>query len=551
MKKIGIKLADGSFYPILDEGEVKTRKLDLTTAHDKQKTVQVELYRSETGSMEDAEYVDTLVVKHLKAHPIEETELHLSVGLDENNELTAKVIDDETGKESEIVCQLASKTMAEEMGDDFGDDLDSEVEKATVSDDILDEPFSFDSIDTDIETEPEASAETASDDFDFSDFTVEEDKKEPTNHEVEMEESEPEESVSFDSLDDIGNDFSEETEAEKEESSSSDDFELPDFENLENESELETETSAEGEPAFDDFGKDDFGTAESSEPENAETTFDDFGSTDFGTDDFSSASTEETEFTEASGLGGFFDDIKDEDFSTDEMDKDISEGDSSFGDDIDFGDMEPKEPSYHDKATPGSSMDFSELYDEETLNPESEEDIVKRKTRAPVIICIICAIICILATLLVLFVVPSKYNLLGKRSVKVHETTVITGPTAEELAAEKARAEAAEKKAEEERLAREKAEAEAKEAAARAEAERLAKEEAERKAKEAAAIVPVPPQPKKATSVTYKIKWGDTLWDISESYYKTPWKYKKIAKDNKIKNPDMIISGTTIQIKDE
>lgn len=548
MKKIGIKLADGSFYPILDEGEVKTRKLDLTTAHDKQKTVQVELYRSETGSMEDAEYVDTLVVKHLKAHPIEETELHLSVGLDENNELTAKVIDDETGKESEIVCQLASKTIAEEMNDDFGNDLDSEVEKATVSDDILDEPFSFDSIDTDIQTESaedtfddifeeskeESEPEAASDDMDFADFTVEEDKKDPTNHEVAADD-EPEETVSFDSLDDIGSDFAEDESAEKEENSSDDDFELPDFENLENESKLETETSAEGEPAFDDFGKDN-------------STADDFSAEDF-TSEIAEPETDES--SEASGLDGFFDDIKDEDFSTEDMDKEIDGGDSSFDDEIDFGDMEPKEPSYHDKATPGSSMDFSDLYDEETLNREDEEDVVKRKTRAPVIICIICAIICILATLLILFVVPSKYNLLGKRSVKVQETTVIAGPTAEELEAEKARAEAAEKKSEEERIAREKAEAEAKEAAERAEAERLAKEEAERKAKEAAAIVPVPPQPKKATSVTYKIKWGDTLWDISESYYKTPWKYKKIAKDNKIKNPDMIISGTTIQIKDE
>lgn len=49
-------------------------------------------------------------------------------------------------------------------------------------------------------------------------------------------------------------------------------------------------------------------------------------------------------------------------------------------------------------------------------------------------------------------------------------------------------------------------------------------------------------------AVRYKIKWGDTLWDLSETYYKNPWLYKKIARHNKIKNPNLIISGTYIEI---
>ena len=57
MKTIGIKLADGSFYPILNEGTPDKKTLDLTTAKDNQTTVMVDLYRSETGTMEDAEYV--------------------------------------------------------------------------------------------------------------------------------------------------------------------------------------------------------------------------------------------------------------------------------------------------------------------------------------------------------------------------------------------------------------------------------------------------------------------------------------------------------------
>ncbi|MGI5089361.1 LysM peptidoglycan-binding domain-containing protein [Treponema sp. OMZ 305] len=49
-------------------------------------------------------------------------------------------------------------------------------------------------------------------------------------------------------------------------------------------------------------------------------------------------------------------------------------------------------------------------------------------------------------------------------------------------------------------------------------------------------------------TIRYKLRWGDTLWDLSETYYRNPWLYTKIAKHNKLKNPDLIISGTYIEI---
>ena len=49
-------------------------------------------------------------------------------------------------------------------------------------------------------------------------------------------------------------------------------------------------------------------------------------------------------------------------------------------------------------------------------------------------------------------------------------------------------------------------------------------------------------------AVRYRIRWGDTLWDISGNFYKNPWNYKKIARYNKIKNPHKIIAGTYITI---
>ena len=69
----------------------------------------------------------------------------------------------------------------------------------------------------------------------------------------------------------------------------------------------------------------------------------------------------------------------------------------------------------------------------------------------------------------------------------------------------------------------------------------------------AEAVVPEKPaEPvKKAEDTVYKIKWGDTLWDIADAYYKNPWRYHRIAKYNHIKDPDYIISGTTIKLPAE
>ena len=52
----------------------------------------------------------------------------------------------------------------------------------------------------------------------------------------------------------------------------------------------------------------------------------------------------------------------------------------------------------------------------------------------------------------------------------------------------------------------------------------------------------------KPQTVRYLIKWGDTLWDLSDTYYRNPWLYPIIARENKIKNPDLIIAGTYINI---
>jgi hypothetical protein len=56
------------------------------------------------------------------------------------------------------------------------------------------------------------------------------------------------------------------------------------------------------------------------------------------------------------------------------------------------------------------------------------------------------------------------------------------------------------------------------------------------------------PSPIPAEGVWYTVRWGDTLWAISEAFYRDPWSYRFLARYNGIKNPSRIISGSRIKI---
>lgn len=305
MKKIGIKLADGSFFPVLEEGTPETKNLNLTTANNNQTCVMVDLFRSESGSMDDAEYIDTLKIENLNEHKNGEPNLSFSITLDENNQLEAHISDPETGARSDSTIPLISRTPEE-----------------------LETP---------------------------DDYTIEED-------------SDPE-------------------------------------------------------PIF-----------------------------------IPSGSSED------------------------------------------------------------NPLNFQGLYDSETEMGDSayHEENLPKKSKISVWICVCCAIICILATLVLLLFIPISSSIKKNRSdaaAKEDNSVAIVEQETNEIP-----------KVPE------------------------AKENEILVIKDAQTVEPAVTQKVQTSNVQYKIKWGDTLWDIAETYYKNPWKYKKISNFNGIKNPDHIISGTVITI---
>ena len=764
MKQIGIKLADGSFYPILEDGQPASKKLGLTTVMDNQSRVVVDLYRSDTGTMEDAEYIDSLQINNLIAHPKVSVDIPLKITLDENNRLSAVLIDPETGATSNANITLVSRTLEERLepmnydvkmeDDDFDipetvnleneNALEKSAEKSTASaakaagavaavaagggllakmmakqneknrttpseknserlsdamankadalkdisekaeyeipaiDDKKDIPAegmeiptngSLENTADDIFSESNAAENAAEEKSPFDDTLpnfsdgadselpgFDNDLSLPEVHENPTEEiSEiPEESAIDETKDAPADDteiptneplentaddiFSESNAAENaaEEKSPFDDMlpdfsdgadsELPSFDDdlslpevdenpTEEVSEIPEENAideskdapADGtlDTAFDDtldFDLPDFGesSTESADSEDPFSSLDSLGGTDKTLDagSLSDSPSEENEnaqkadesedpfalpdFDESENAAAT--DTTDElneldlpDFPEIENSKtdnlsdldlpDFPETESSKTDDFSEFDL-PDFPSEenlnmnddnfmdtaHEKdddifadspentmAETGNALDFDGLYDKETVagtsysegNSTAEE--IRKKTKIPVLICLVCAVICIIAVVFMLLVVPSKYNLLGKRKADTREQVVTEQKITESIPAPAPVPESMP-----ESKPAPKTQAKEDEIVIVTEPEIVETVEPEK-----------PSEPEKPKVITYKIKWGDTLWDIANAYYKNPWRYRMIARYNNIKNPDYIISGTTIQLPQE
>ena len=706
MKEIGIKLADGSFYPIMEDGTPCNKKLVLTTVKDNQTHVLVDLYRSKTGTMEDAEYIDSLQIDNLVQHPNGSVELSLNIGLDENNKLSASMNDPETGASSTADVTLVSRTMEERLEptnyEVVGGDTEPEITEDDTQFDLLEEKFSaedvileeepdfdlpdeitddeiivenppaeddvsgsvaeepenlpeleetvFDLENDDSLDEPEIPVEDSADfagvSFDGENSSGEEPAAEETltdeeivpaeedsfaadetpaeeefsdddGHTAEIagaavagaaaggllakalagnkEETEIEETADADgepalsaedmTVDSTADDSLPDFDEPADTTVSSESFDLPSDVNLEEEKnaaeeefmlpdENVSEAAATEEPSS---GADETPVLQnSSEPSDIteempspSVTDDDF---DFDLPDFtddggekeseSGSVGEEASFGEETpAFGGTDTDVTLQDtvsgydatsdttvvsdentdamFSSDdfslpdfpEMDDTSGTEDSNMSDDDFINTI--TEPEHFDASefvkdsTPSNGIVFDGLYDKETVDGNSsasEEDFVEKKTKVPVIICVVCAIICVIATALVLFVVPSKYNLLNRHSKTPAEPVSSVHQADEELLS-----------GQEEPLS-EPVEAKEEEIVVVTEPEVVE------------TVVPEPPAAPetKPSDITYKIKWGDTLWDIADAYYKNPWRYHLIASYNHIKDPDYIISGTTI-----
>ena len=592
MRTIGIKLADGSFYPVLEEFSNSEKQLDLTTAHNNQTKIMVDLYRSKSCSMEDAEYVDSLQIENLVAHPNGEPDISFSVSIDENNKLSAKIKDSETGKQSKTTITLVSRTIEERLTTDEYKISDSTEKPKTKKHGFLAKAEKIRENDKDskkTESEKVMPESEKTDIPGFDEQTSQIENKKQTEHEnntiiafTPAADDEINRQKKLDSIDDviIPEDESQkniiwpddtdvtqiiedeipeenlkntETAQETEVTENTNDIENP--EEMQIVQEIELNETPEEKVDFNDVIE----PQEESETENetSEEISDkqDYEVQDIGNDeipddtglpelnfDFPGDDSKEVLENAAQDFNQTDNEMPEDFFDIDnplqeknsdnEIETNIEENpfDHAFDDfDNDFESASENNVYTEASSSAKGPLSFTGLYDKETeLGLSEQDEKITKKTKGPVIICIICAIICVIATLLILFIVPSKYNLLNKGNSQ-KEKTEITEITVEDQPQIEPEPEIAEPIAPQ------------------------AQEEEVVVVEQAEIVVPEQPPvtPEKPKDINYKIKWGDTLWDIADTYYKNPWRYKYIAKFNHIKDPDYIISGTYITIPAE
>lgn len=95
---IGIKIADGSYYPVLEHGFSGKKRLTLTTVKDSQKKVQIDLYRGNGASLSEAQYIGSIVVENIPPARKGEPEIELTLGIDPEGQFSAEACDDSTGE---------------------------------------------------------------------------------------------------------------------------------------------------------------------------------------------------------------------------------------------------------------------------------------------------------------------------------------------------------------------------------------------------------------------------------------------------------------------
>jgi nitrate reductase NapE component len=108
---IGIKVADGSYYPVIEVDFTGTRKLILTTAKDDQEKVQVDLYRGNGSLMSEARYLGTLTIENISPAAQGEPEIELLIGI-QGGQLTAEALDQSTGERESFYTSLEGPSTA-------------------------------------------------------------------------------------------------------------------------------------------------------------------------------------------------------------------------------------------------------------------------------------------------------------------------------------------------------------------------------------------------------------------------------------------------------
>ncbi|AFG38759.1 Hsp70 family protein [Spirochaeta africana] len=160
MANIGIKTADGGFYPIFGDDEVANKRVRLAPAREHQSSVQIDLFRGDSDEVAGAEYIGSLLLEHIEPTADGKREIELKLRLDTQHDLQATANDLGSGSYQSFSVNL--DTLNESGGFDIPDFSldDDQIDDVMIDgglEDIDDASANLDlSMDDDFERELEA-----------------------------------------------------------------------------------------------------------------------------------------------------------------------------------------------------------------------------------------------------------------------------------------------------------------------------------------------------------------------------------------------------------
>ena len=182
---IGIKIADGSYVPILEEGNSKRKRLVLTTVNDNQESVQIDLYKGKGNELLDAVYIGSLLIESIVPGPKESSEIELKIGFDQDGNLNAEAGDLVSGQfeslsiSMETLGEASMYDVPEFSLDDSPDELKIDKDDELNFDDLELDGEELTLNDEDFEFPDEEDLENSFDD-DLSDISLDSEDSEDT-----------------------------------------------------------------------------------------------------------------------------------------------------------------------------------------------------------------------------------------------------------------------------------------------------------------------------------------------------------------------------------
>ncbi|MDR2783346.1 MAG: hypothetical protein LBB48_05835, partial [Treponema sp.] len=124
MATIGIKIANGNFYPLLDENDPQKKKFALIPARKGQKWAQIDFYKSELRVMEDAQRIGRLSLGNGKKEMDEDDVIDLDIEANGQEKISAIAKNVKTDECRELVIWLKAVDK-----DDGRENADEKIEK--------------------------------------------------------------------------------------------------------------------------------------------------------------------------------------------------------------------------------------------------------------------------------------------------------------------------------------------------------------------------------------------------------------------------------------